>query len=92
MLTSYYDVRLFPPSEVTGEKKAVGQGEKVGDDPSSPTVYTSLKFDFTLHSIKTVIYQGENQLVSVMSTPMSGFISYLGSKISCQIGIRFFWT
>ena len=68
-------------AEVEGEKIAGGQGQGEGEGAvasptaTSPTVYTNLKFDFTLHTIKTVIYQGDNQLVSV-----EGSVSFWGLK------------
>ena len=63
--------------EKTGGGQGQGEGEGAGAVASptatTPTVYTTLKFDFTLHTIKTVIYQGDNQLVSV-----EGSVSFWG--------------
>ena len=60
-------VDLFALSEVTEtgkKKKELKQGEKTEDKAVSPDVFTTLKFNFTIYSVKTVIYQGDNQLVS----------------------------
>ena len=53
-------------TETEKKKEELKEGEKTQDKAASPDVFTTLKFNFTIYSVKTVIYQGDNQLVGAI--------------------------